>query len=125
MVRFAHPVERELARLFDEHGIAWEYEPRTFVLERNENGVAEACTPDFYLPEIGVYVECTAMLQRHVTGKNRKLRKVRERYGVVVGCFYRSDLLHLARRYGLRRLERAAGGSPSRRRLIRRRSSAS
>jgi hypothetical protein len=25
---FAHPVERELARVFDEHGIDWEYEPR-------------------------------------------------------------------------------------------------
>lgn len=32
-VQFAHPIERALARLFDEHGIAWEYEPHTFVLE--------------------------------------------------------------------------------------------
>jgi len=29
MANFAHPIERELARVFDEHGIAWEYEPRT------------------------------------------------------------------------------------------------
>src|SRR4029453_4749522 len=31
---FAHPVEREIARVFDEHGIEWLYEPRTIVLER-------------------------------------------------------------------------------------------
>ena len=47
---FAHPTERELAR-FDEHGIRWEYEPRTFVLSRNPDGsVREAFTPDFYPP---------------------------------------------------------------------------
>ena len=46
---FAHPTERELARVFDEHGIRWEYEPRTFVLSRNPDGsVREAFTPDFY-----------------------------------------------------------------------------
>jgi anti-sigma B factor antagonist len=54
---FAHPVERALARLFDEHGIAWEYEPHTFVLEWDADGtVREAFTPDFFLPEIGAYV---------------------------------------------------------------------
>jgi hypothetical protein len=26
MPDFAHPIEHELARLFDERGIAWEYE---------------------------------------------------------------------------------------------------
>ena len=31
---FAHPVERELAAIFDELGIIWEYEPHTFVLAR-------------------------------------------------------------------------------------------
>jgi hypothetical protein len=46
MPDFAHPIERELARLFDEHGIAWEYGPRTFVLERRRGRVLEACAPD-------------------------------------------------------------------------------
>lgn len=59
---FAHPVEPELARLYDQHGIAWEYEPHTFVLERDAEGrVREAFTPDFFLPALGVYVECTMM----------------------------------------------------------------
>ena len=105
---FAHPVERELARVFDEHGIAWEYEPRTFVLERRDGQVLEACAPDFYLPELDVYVECTVMKQSLASRKNRKVRKLRERYGVTVEVLYRRDILRLARTYGLRRLERAA-----------------
>jgi hypothetical protein len=51
---FAHPAERELTRVFDEHGIRWEYEPCTFVLSRNPDGsVKEAFTPDFFLPGQG------------------------------------------------------------------------
>ena len=32
---FAHPVEAEFARILDFYGIPWEYEPRTFVLARD------------------------------------------------------------------------------------------
>ena len=40
---------REGARLLR---IPWLYEPRTFVLEQDEDGrVREAFAPDFYLPE--------------------------------------------------------------------------
>jgi len=105
MAAFAHPIERELARVFDQHGIAWEYEPRTFVLERRQGRVVEACAPDFYLPELDVYVECTVMKQSLVSRKNRKVRKLRQRYGVTVGVLYRRDILRLARTYGLGRLE--------------------
>ena len=77
-VAFAHPVERELARVFDEHGIAWEYEPHTFVLERAADGtVREAFTPDFYLPHLGVYIECTVLRQALTSRKRRKARKAR------------------------------------------------
>ncbi len=111
MADFAHPIERELARVFDEHGIAWEYEPRTFVLERRRGRVLEACAPDFYLPELDVYVECTVMKQANVSRKNRKLRKPQERYGVTVGVLYRRDLLRLARTHDLPGLEQAARAS--------------
>ncbi|HET7743358.1 MAG TPA: hypothetical protein VFK76_01330, partial [Gaiellaceae bacterium] len=61
---FAHPVEREFARVLDAHGIAWLYEPHTFVLERDERGrIREAFAPDFYLPDLDLYVECTVMRQ--------------------------------------------------------------
>ena len=97
---FAHPVERELAAVFDELGLVWQYEPHTFVLERDHEGrVLEAFTPDFYLPEQDVYVECTTMRQRLTSRKNRKVRKLRER-GVIVGILYRRDFERLRERHG-------------------------
>ena len=100
--RFAHSVELEYARLLDYHGISWEYEPRTFVLERDDEGrVTEAMTPDFYLPDENLYVEVTVMRQSLVTRKNRKLRKLRERYpGVRITMLYRRDLERLGARHG-------------------------
>ncbi|MDF2748855.1 MAG: hypothetical protein K0T00_30 [Gaiellaceae bacterium] len=99
--RFVHPVERELAAVFDELGLAWEYEPHTFVLERDAEGnPTEAFTPDFYLPEQDVYVECTTMRQHLTARKNRKLRKLRER-GVIVGILYRRDFERLRERHGI------------------------
>jgi hypothetical protein len=98
---FAHQVERELARIFDELGLPWEYEPTTFVLERDADGrVTEAFTPDFYLPEQDMYVECTTMRQKLTSRKNRKLRKLREQ-GVLVTVLYRRDFERLRRRHGI------------------------
>ena len=101
--RFAHAAEREYAKILDYYGVPWAYEPRTFVLERDEHGrVVEGFTPDFYLPEEDLYVELTVMRQSLVTRKNRKLRKLRELYpDVRVKLFYRRDLERLAQRYRL------------------------
>ena len=75
----------------------------TFVLEEDENGrIVEAFKPDFYLPEQDLYVEVTVMKQSLVTRKNRKLRKLRERYpDVRVKLFYKRDIERLAERYRL------------------------
>jgi hypothetical protein len=98
---FAHQVERELARIFDELGLPWEYEPTTFVLDRDADGrVTEAFTPDFYLPEQDMYVECTTMRQRLTSRKNRKVRKLREQ-GVLVTVLYRRDFERLRERHGI------------------------
>ncbi len=101
--RFASPAELECAKVLDYYGVAWEYEPRTFVLEEDGAGrVTEAFTPDFYLPEQDLYVEITAMKQSLVTRKNRKVRKLRERYpGVRIKLFYRRDLERLAQHFHL------------------------
>jgi hypoxanthine phosphoribosyltransferase len=101
--RFANDVELECAKLLDYYGIPWEYEPRTFVLEEDADGrVAEAFTPDFYLPEQNLYLELTVMKQSLVTRKNRKLRKLRERYpDVNAKLFYRRDIERLAQRFRL------------------------
>jgi hypoxanthine phosphoribosyltransferase len=101
--RFANEVELECAKLLDYYGIPWMYEPHTFVLERDEEGrIVEAMAPDFFLPEQNLYVELTVMKQSLVTRKNRKLRKLRERYPEVnVKLFYRRDIERLAQRYRL------------------------
>ena len=50
--RFSHPAEEMFARVLDFYGLMWLYEPRTFALERdNEGNVTEGFSPDFYLPE--------------------------------------------------------------------------
>jgi hypoxanthine phosphoribosyltransferase len=102
--RFAHDGELECARILDFHGIPWLYEPRSFVLEEDDEGrVLEAFRPDFYLPEQDLYLEVTMMKQSLVTRKNRKIRKLRQRYpGVKVKLFYKRDFERLAQKYGLK-----------------------
>jgi hypothetical protein len=101
--QFANEAELECAKILDYYGVPWAYEPRTFVLEEDGEGrVAEAFTPDFYLPEQDLYIEVTVMKQSLVTRKNRKLRKLRERYpDVRVKLFYKRDIERLAQRYRL------------------------
>ena len=101
--RFANRAELECAKVLDYYGVPWQYEPTTFVLEEDEDGrIVEAFKPDFYLPEQDLYVEVTVMKQSLVTRKNRKLRKLRERYPEVrVKLFYKRDIERLAERYRL------------------------
>src|SRR3954453_14706759 len=101
--RFASPAELECAKVLDYDDVACEDEPRTFVIEEDEDGgVTKAFTPDFYLPEQDLYVEVTAMKQALVTRKNRKLRKLRERYpDIKIKLFYRRDLERLAQHFHL------------------------
>ena len=102
--RFANRVEVECAKILDYYGIRWDYEPHSFVLERDEEGrVVSAFTPDFYLPEQNLFIEVTVMKQSLVTRKNRKLREVRRLYPHIrVKLFYRRDIERLAQRYRLR-----------------------
>ena len=100
---FANPAEVECAKILDFYGIEWEYEPTSFVLETDESGrVIEAFTPDFYLPEQGLYLEVTVMKQSLVTRKNRKIRKLRERYPEIkIKLFTRRDFDRLSEKYKL------------------------
>jgi hypothetical protein len=100
---FATRTELEAAKLFDYYRITWEYEPRTFVLEQDEHGgILEAFTPDFYLPDLDLFIEVTEMKQSLVTAKNRKVRKLRDKYPEIkVKLLYRKDFVRLAQKYGL------------------------
>lgn len=102
---FAHPTEEEFARILDFYCIEWQYEPRTFVLKRDEEGnVLEALTPDFYLPQQDLYVELTTLRPSLIRVKNRKLRAVRELYPEInIKLFKRRDLRLLLLKYGLDR----------------------
>ena len=61
-MRFAHNSERQFAKLLDFYGIEWEYEPRTFTLERDRVGnPVQAFTPYFFLPEHELYIEITTL----------------------------------------------------------------
>ena len=90
--------------MLDFHGVRWEYEPRSFILEEDEEGrILEAFTPDFYLPEQDLYLEVTVMKQSLITRKNRKIRKLKARYpDVKVKLFTRRDFERLADKYGLK-----------------------
>ncbi len=102
-VPFAHASERQFARLLDFYQIEWEYEPRSFDLERDRAGnVTQQFTPDFYLPAYDLYIEITTMNQKLVTKKNRKVRRLKELYPEI-NCkiFYQRDYLSLVSKYGL------------------------
>ncbi len=103
--RFAHASEAEFARLLDFYGIRWEYEPRSFPLRWDAQGrVVESFNPDFYLPDLDLYIELTTLKQSLVTKKNRKLRRLRELYPHVrVKIFYGRDYRNLLFKYGLTR----------------------
>ena len=100
--RFAHASEAELARILDYYGVRWEYEPRTFPILWNTDGkVVESFSPDFYLPDLEVYVELTTLKQSLVRRKNRKLRRLRELYpDIRVKLFYGKDFRALMLKYG-------------------------
>jgi len=102
-VSFAHSSERQFARLLDFYQIDWRYEPTSFDLKWDADGnVTQRFTPDFYLPAYDLYIEITTLNQKLVTRKNRKVRRLRERYPEV-NCriFYQRDYLSLVSKYGL------------------------
>jgi hypoxanthine phosphoribosyltransferase len=102
---FAHPFERAFAELLTFYGVQWCYEPTSFTLTWTDDGQPrEMFTPDFYLPDHRVYIELTAMRQRLVTRKHRKIRRLRELYPRVdVKLLYRRDYERIARSFGRRR----------------------
>ncbi|MGH2408028.1 MAG: hypothetical protein ACRDF7_08130 [Candidatus Limnocylindrales bacterium] len=99
---FAHASEAELARILDYYQVTWQYEPRTFpILFNLEGAVVESFAPDFFLPDLDLYVELTTLRQSLVRKKNRKLRRLRELYpDVRIKLFYAKDFKALLLKYG-------------------------
>ena len=99
---FAHASEAELARILDFYDVRWAYEPDTFPIGWNLDGdVVESFSPDFYLPDLELYVELTTLKQKLVRKKNRKLRRLRELYpGIRIKLFYARDFRMLLLKFG-------------------------
>ena len=98
---FAHPSEEEFARLLDFYRIEWLYEPRSFPLRWNDGEIAEMFTPDFYLPELDLYIELTTLKQSLITEKNHKLRELRVLHPEVsIKLLTRNDFIKLLAKYG-------------------------
>jgi len=100
---FVHPIEEEFARILDYYHIRWEYEPRTFPLQWDDNGsITEAFSPDFFLPDSNLYVELTTLRPKLITKKNRKLRRLRELYpNINIQLWKRQDLRDLMIKFGM------------------------
>ncbi|MHB8086604.1 MAG: hypoxanthine phosphoribosyltransferase, partial [Dehalococcoidia bacterium] len=97
---FSHPSEEEFARLLDFYQVEWLYEPRSFPLSWKDKRISEMFTPDFYLPEINLYIELTTSKQSLITEKNRKLRQLKELYpDVNVKLLNKADYLKLFVKY--------------------------
>jgi hypoxanthine phosphoribosyltransferase len=98
---FAHQSEAEFAQILDFYGVAWDYEPTSFPTEWDHDRVTEMFTPDFYLPQINLYIELTTLKQSLVTRKNRKLRRVRELNPEInIRLLYRHDYHRLMAKFG-------------------------
>ncbi len=110
---FAHASEAEMSRILDFYAVRWEYEPDTFPILWNTDGdVVESFSPDFYLPDLDLYLEMTTLRQKLVRKKNRKLRRLRELYpSVEVKLFYARDFRALMLKYGRLALADALSGT--------------
>ncbi|HEY7523819.1 MAG TPA: hypothetical protein VH720_09225 [Candidatus Limnocylindrales bacterium] len=111
---FAHASEAEMARILDFYAVRWEYEPHTFPILWNLDGsVVESFAPDFYLPDLDLYLEMTTLKQRLVRKKNRKLRRLRELYpDLRIKLFYARDFRMLMLKYGKLALLDTLSGTP-------------
>ncbi len=102
-----------MARILDFYRIRWEYEPHTFPILWNLDGtVVESFSPDFWLPDLDLYLEMTTLRQKLVRKKNRKLRRIRELYpDIRVKLFYARDFRALMLKFGRFALADALSGT--------------
>ncbi len=100
---FAHPSERLFANVLSLYGIAWRYEPVEFALAWDERGrPTRGFRPDFYLPDLSLFVELTVSEQRLVTKKNQKVRAFRVLYPELpIAVVYQRDFVRLLERHDL------------------------
>src|SRR6185369_6017597 len=70
-------------------------------LWNTDGDVIESFSPDFYLPDLELFLEMTTLKQRLVRKKNRKLRRLRALYpDIRIKLFYARDFRAMMLKYG-------------------------
>ena len=55
-MKFAHQSEKIFANHLDLFDIKWIYEPKSFPLKWGSGAIKMMFTPDFYIPEMHIYI---------------------------------------------------------------------
>ena len=79
-MKFAHYSENIFADHLDLFSIDWIYEPTSFPLKWGSGSIKMMFTPDFYLPQLDIYVEITTMNQNLITRKQKKIKLAKRLY---------------------------------------------
>lgn len=79
-MKFAHHSEKLFAEHLDLFNIHWLYEPTSFPLKWGSGSIKMMFTPDFYLPELNIYIEITTMNQKLITKKQKKVKLCKKLY---------------------------------------------
>src|SRR5258708_74518 len=83
-IEFDYGFEHEFAQTLDRHRIPWQYKPRTFAVEWDENGTfLDSFTPSFFLPAPCLYIELVAPDCRLSSERARKARLLRQQHPVI------------------------------------------
>lgn len=97
ILEFAHPAELEFAKHLDSAGLRWKREPKLFGFDGGQG-----FQPDFYLPDVRMYVEVTTIIGEHdIMGqrrgkdtKQRNLARMMQEYpGIDVVCLFAEQML--------------------------------
>jgi hypothetical protein len=110
---FAHASEAEMSRILDFYAVRWEYEPHTFpILWNLEGDVVESFSPDFYLPDLDLYLEMTTSASAWSARRTASCAGCASSTRILnVKPFYARDFRALMLKYG--KLALAAGLSGS------------
>lgn len=94
-IEFAHACEEEFARLLDAREVSWQYKPRTFAVEWDEEGNFVDCfTPDFFLPGNETYIVLIAPDRSASNAKTRKVKLLRRQHPEIRIEFFHSAHSH-------------------------------
>ncbi len=98
---FANTSEEDFARLLDFYRIEWLYEPHSYPLKWGKGQMQEVFTPDFYLPDLKLYIELTTLKQDNLLAKKRKINQLRQLYPKVkIMLLGKKDYNRLLAKYG-------------------------